>query len=117
MGRCGGARLSVEPYLERSEASLRASFRGSVIPRNARRARASFVGKQGSTEFRPTNLLHLSVNSVNVVNSVDFSGSLGRKAKEPDGEENPSGPLLFNPRLLLTVVVFTPCEACAALLR
>ena len=41
----------------------------------------------------------------------------GREMKEPDGEENPSGPLLFNPRLLLTVVVFTPYAAYASLLR
>ncbi len=43
-------RDSVEPHLERSEAS-----KASVPTQNARSARADSVGKQGSTESRPTS--------------------------------------------------------------
>ena len=47
-------RDSVEPHLERSEASA-ASISGEVTPdQDARFARASFVGKWGSTESHPT---------------------------------------------------------------
>ncbi|MBI5802100.1 MAG: hypothetical protein HZA92_15425 [Verrucomicrobia bacterium] len=62
MGRHGRRRLgpvgrdSVEPHLTRSEASV-ASISASDAPaREARYARASCVGKWGSTESRPTSL-------------------------------------------------------------
>ena len=49
-------RDSVEPHLERSEASV-ASISGHTTPSQATRfARASFVGSQGSTESHPTSL-------------------------------------------------------------
>src|SRR5829696_6088293 len=39
--------------------------------------------------------------SVNFVNSVGFPQDVRAAVKEPDGEENPSGPLLFNPSVSL----------------
>ena len=49
-------RDSVEPHLERSEASA-ASISGEVTPtQETRSARASFVGRWGSTESHPTKL-------------------------------------------------------------
>ncbi len=48
-------RDSVEPHLERSEASVASISANAAPAQKARFARASFVGKQGSTESHPTS--------------------------------------------------------------
>jgi len=56
LGLSSVGRDSVEPHFERNEASAASISGSALISEETRFARASFVGKRGSTESRPTSV-------------------------------------------------------------